>query len=418
MALSRREIIILLLLRRRRRKKANRKFWVRQIFAERKQKGEYHLLIKEMRLVDNELFFRQFRMNPTKFEELLSYVAPEIIKSSVKREPISPSERLCATLRYLVTGDAQSTISASYRISKTSISRIIKETTDAIWNVLLLKGFLKVPCDEKEWMEIAAQFEEKWNFPNCLGAIDGKHVVMQAPARSGSYFFNYKKMHSIVLMAVVNSNYQFVLVDIGDSGRQSDGGVFSASNLGHAMEEELLNIPKPRRLKGTTKCFPFVFIGDDAFPLKEYLIKPYARASIQQKEQVANYRISRARRQVENVFGICASRFRIFRRPIIAAVDTVTSVTKAVVALHNYLMFGRHFGNTSEYCPSGYAEGDWKLENVETEGFQQLSNAGSHNYSKDAKRIRDDFRDYFCGGGSVPWQWDYVSRTRDPFDEK
>ena len=67
-------------------------------------------------------------MNPTNFEELLSYVAPSIMKASKKREPICPSELLCETLRLLVTGDVQCTISLSYRISKTSVSRIIKET--------------------------------------------------------------------------------------------------------------------------------------------------------------------------------------------------------------------------------------------------------------------------------------------------
>ena len=104
-------------------------------------------------------FFCQFRMNPTKFEELLSYIAPEIMKSSEKREAISPSERLCVTLRYLVTGDAQTTISLSYRVSKTSVSRFIKQTTDVLWRVLCDKGFIKAPNTEEEWIKIADQFE-------------------------------------------------------------------------------------------------------------------------------------------------------------------------------------------------------------------------------------------------------------------
>ena len=270
-------------------------------------------------------------MTPTSFEEILSFVAPIITKSRIKREPISASERLCVTLRYLVTGDAQTTISASYRISKTSISRIVRETSEALWEALSSQGYLKVPGSEAGWIAIADQFESRWNFGNYIGEIDGKHVVMQAPARAGSYFYNHKKTHSIVLMAAVNSNYEFISVDIGDSGRQSDGGVFAASVLGHALEEKVLNIPQPIPLRGTSKTFPFVFVGDEAFPLKEYLIKPYARSSIDPKEQVANYRISRARRQVENVFGICASRFRIFRRPIVGNVQTVVSITKAVV---------------------------------------------------------------------------------------
>ena len=62
--------------------------------------------------------------------------------------------------------------------------------------------------------------------------------------------------------------------------------------------------------------------------MKKHLIKPYARASTKEKEQIANYRISRPRRVVEITFGISASRFRIFRRPTIASVDAVTSFTK------------------------------------------------------------------------------------------
>ena len=151
-------------------------------------------------------------------------------------------------LRYLVTGVAQSTISLSYRISKTSVSIIIKETTDALWKVLSERGFIKAPSSEEEWGEIADQFERKWNFGNCIGTIDGKHVLMQAPPRSGSYFFDYKKLHSIVLIPVINSNYQFTLVDIGDAGRQSDGGVFTASSIGQALNGGLLNIPPPRCL--------------------------------------------------------------------------------------------------------------------------------------------------------------------------
>ena len=210
---------------------------------------------------------------------------------------------------------------------------------------------------------------------------------------------------------------KIILIDIGDSDRQSDGGVFASSNLGYAMDQNLLNTPESRPLKGATKKFPFVFVGDEAFPLKEYLIKPYPRSSLQVKEKIANYRISRARRKVENVFDICASMFGVLRRPIIAKVEVVTSITKAVTALHNYLMSGRQLGECEEYCPAGYAEGEWRNNDTETDGLVPLSNAGSNNYSRDAKQVRDDLRDYFVSPeGSVEWQWDAVTRTSDPFD--
>ena len=98
--------------------------------------------------------------------------------------------------------------------------------------------FIKAPCSEPEWPNISKAFEVEWNFPNCLGAIDGKHVVIQAPPRSGSSYFNYKKTFSIVLMAICNAKYEFTLVDIGDTARESDGSVFAASKIGDAINNK------------------------------------------------------------------------------------------------------------------------------------------------------------------------------------
>lgn len=123
--------------------------------------------------------------------------------------------------------------------------------------------------------KVVLEFERKWNFQHCIGAVDGKHIVMQAPARSGSFFFNYKKTHSIVLMAVCNANYEFTVVDIGDTGRNSDGGVFGNSDMGIALESASMGVPEPIELPGTDIKCPYVLVADEAFPLKTYLMKPY-----------------------------------------------------------------------------------------------------------------------------------------------
>ena len=359
-------------------------------------------------------------MSPSNFELLLSWIAPLITKKKTQmREPIGPSERLCVTMRYLVTGDAQVTIAANYRMSPSIVGIIIMETCSAIWVTLHRKGYLNTPSTEGEWQQIAKEFEVKWNFPNAIGAIDGKHVVMQAPARSGSAFFNYKKQHSIVLMAVCSALYRFLLVDIGDSGRQSDGSVYFNSDMGYAIENKTLNIPQSSRLPNSTRVLPFVFIGDDAFGLKPHMMKPYPLQNLPIDKRVFNYRLSRARRVVENVFGIAASRFRVLRRPIIGQVDKVIKITKAIVSLHNFLM-SLSTDDNYNYCPLSYADrntgegfipGEWRRDADNITGVQELSHIGSNNYSKQAALIRDEFKSYFNNEGAVDWQWDIVSST-------
>ena len=371
-----------------------RKFWVRDIFMERKQKGEFHLLVQQAKMVDEELFFAMFRMGPSKFEELLGYVAPYITRDSTKREAIQPNERLSVTLRYLVTGDAFNTIGNSYRMSGTTVGRIVRETCDILWKVLLEKGFLNVPSTQDEWRQIAEEFEGKWNCPTCVGAMDGKHVAIQCPPRAGSMYFNYKKFHSIVLLAVVNASYEFILVDVGDYGRLSDGSVFSSSYLGNAFNTGTLNLPPPRTLGSSPVKFPYVFIGDDAFPLKPCLLKPYSGPAISLRERIAKYRLSRARRVVENTFGIATAHFRIFRRAMCVFPDTATIVTKAVIALHNYLMKDRNLEVQSRYCPHDFVDEDVDGETrgyCREEDFNQAlcdtSSIGSNNYSQLAKKV-------------------------------
>lgn len=199
-------------------------------------------------------------MSPATFEELLSWTGPLLQKKATRmHDPMSPSERLCATLRYLATGDAQVTIAASYRMSPLVVGRIIGETCDVLWDTLRNKGCLDVASSEREWKKIAIDFEDRWNFPFAIGAIDGKHAVMQAPPNPGSSFFNCKKSYSIVLLAICNAKYDFILVDIGDSGRQSDGSEYTNSQFGYAIENNLLHILKEEMLRDSNRILPYVF---------------------------------------------------------------------------------------------------------------------------------------------------------------
>ena len=286
------------------------------------------------------------------------------------RDPISPSERLAVTRRYLVTRDAQCTVAASYRISPSAVSRIITETCDVIWTSLKRMHYLDCPSNVSEWKSVAEEFESKWNFLHAVGALDGKHVVMQAPHNSGSAYFNYKKTHSIVLLAVCNAKYEFTMVDIGDSGRQSDGSVYNNSHLGFTIENNTFNLPDPDVVGSNPEnILPYVFTAGDVFGLKCHMMKPCPDQNIPLDERIFNYRCSRARRIIENAFGIATSRFQIFRRPIIANTEKVILITMSVVALHNFLMKKRASQSENySYCPPSYVDqesrsgivpGDW-----------------------------------------------------------
>ena len=117
------------------------------------------------------------------------------------------------------------------------------------------------------------------------------------PPNTGSLYYNYKHHFSIILLALVDSHYRFIYVDIGAYGRSSDGGVFNNSQLSHALQNQL-HIPPASVVNETEYTCPYVIIMDDAFALK-----PYALRNLTLMQRVYNYWLSRARRVVECAFG-------------------------------------------------------------------------------------------------------------------
>jgi hypothetical protein len=109
-------------------------------------------------------------------------------------------------------------------------------------------------------------------------------------------------------MAMVDANYQFLYIDVGRSGQSSDGGVFGDCTLRTALEEGTLRLPAPKPLQHDTDPMPFYLVADEAFPLRQWLMKPFPRRGLSYQQRIFNYRLSRARRVVENAFGILVHR--------------------------------------------------------------------------------------------------------------
>lgn len=186
------------IIKKRDQKKYKRQYWVRPIFTEerRLKQGASDNLVREMECMDKEKYFNYFRMSLETFEKLLSIIEPYITKQTVVRIPIPARTRLQITLRYLASGDSMTSISYAFRIAHNTVSKIVPETCSAIWNSLKDKVFLQPSTTN--WQNIAESFENICQFNNCIGAPDGKHVVIQV--KNYSVVNLMCKLHNFFIM--------------------------------------------------------------------------------------------------------------------------------------------------------------------------------------------------------------------------
>ena len=225
----------------------------------------------------------------------------------------------------------------------------------------------------------------------------------------------------MVLLAICDADYCFTLFDFGSYGSNNDCGILANSQLGKALESNGLHIPKDEPLEGCAfSPLPYYLLGDDIFPLKKWLIKPYPGRNLTDEEKVYNYRVSRCRRVIENAFGILAARWSIFNRPIRATVEHVEQYVLAALALHNYL---RQTNNAS-YTPNGFVNsedsegkihlGEWRTrgDDNQRQCLQDIRQIRGCRNRAEVLQMRDDLKMYISSEeGSVPWQLDYVRRT-------
>lgn len=148
------------------------------------------------------------RMDKYLFTALLQEIEARIKKQDTFcRKAIPPAERLAVTIRFLATGESYTSLHTQFNMGVSTICEIVPEVCIAIYDCLKSE-YMTVPSNEESWRATSDLFFQKWQFPNCIGALDGKHVVIRKPHHAGSMYHNYKGNESIVLMAIADANYK------------------------------------------------------------------------------------------------------------------------------------------------------------------------------------------------------------------
>lgn len=404
-------------------KRKRRRWWVRPELANRRKESEFYILFMRHYWNDEEKFHSYVRMSKSSFLKLFDLLRGRLIKDGemVRRTPIGPEERLVATLRFL--GHGKSTLfllkfvhtstvrlgmslvvlSDSFRIAKSTLSNIISETCQAIWDILK-PIYIRTPNTADEWLKVGNGFWKKWNFPT-MGAVDGKHCTIQAPPNTGALYHNYKGTFSIVLMAVCDADYNYIFLDIGAYGHQNDAAIFETTEFGKRLEHRRMHLPTSITLPHTDLSIPPFLVGDDIFPLKTYLLKPFPGRRLSNEQRTFNYRLSRSRRTIENTFGITTNKFRQMRNHVIASEQNAPRYFQACCSLHNFLRSEndkRYFNADTDIDEYGNLI---IADNVNVlDQLQSVRDEKNNHPVVAATRSRELLCEYVNGVGAITWQ--------------
>ncbi len=205
-------------------------------------------------------------------------------------------------------------------------------------------------------------------------------------------------------MALVDADYKFIWIDVGANGSASDAQIFNSSELYECIETGQIGLPPVVPLPNDNRPMPFFIIGDDAFPLCTWLMKPFSHRNMEMDERIFNYS---AQRVSENAFGIMVNCWRCLLKPQEQNLKIFESIVSTCCCLHN-LCCNRYPGNPPFDRDNGNHQvipGEWR-DNADLTELQRLrGNVGT----RVARRQRLYLKKcYSSEEGSVPWQNDMV----------
>ena len=248
------------------------------------------------------------------------------------RKTVSVKKRVAITLWTLASSAEYRTVSHLFGVGRSTVCEVVHETCHAIVNHLLSK-YIRFPSSDQQEKYIV-NFESKWGVPQCIGAIDGSHIPVSPPTLCHTDYYNRKGWYSVLLQAVVDYKFCFLDVYTGWPGSVHDAHVLAHSTFYKKANTGQLLSAATRMINGVN--VPVFVIGDSAYPMLPWLMKPYSQPSVYSAERTTyNYRICRGCIVVEIAFGRLKSRWRCLLKRNDMLVKNVPTIVAAACVLHN-----------------------------------------------------------------------------------
>uniref|UniRef100_A0A3Q2XUA1 DDE Tnp4 domain-containing protein n=1 Tax=Hippocampus comes TaxID=109280 RepID=A0A3Q2XUA1_HIPCM len=283
-------------------------------------------------------------MSKEAFRYVCEKLRPSLSRvTTTMRKPVSVEKRVAITLWKLATNACYRTIGHLFGVAQNTVCVIVHQTCSAIVSEMS-QDLIKWPVGDL-MNENVRKFEERWGFPQVLGGIDGTHIPIIRPHDCHTDYYNRKGFYSVIMQAVVDSSCRFIDIFIGWPGSVHDARVFANSPLYQNRTSGSLFWGDKRDIGGVP--VPLVLLGDAAYPLSTWLMKPFSdNGRLTQPQKDFNYKHSRARMVVENAFGRLKGRWRILLKTQDTHLENLNNIVAACCTLHNLCeKWGEYFDN-------------------------------------------------------------------------
>lgn len=282
--------------------------------------------------IPEEFFRQQLRMNRATFNTVLDVLGARIVRQNSRfRSCLSPAKVLAIGLYRLAHGNSYLTIGPTFNVGKSTVIEAVQDVVGALYE--LRDDHIKFPETLAEVNASIQSFEELSALPNIVGAIDGSHVRIKTPSDSAADYFSRYQQHDFIIQAVVNGKKVFTDFACGFPGSMHDARVLRGSAIFRSAEQgEILTAPTV--IVGGREITPYL-VGDSAYPLSPWLMKPYPEGTRDPQEITFNKELSSARVQVECAFGMLKNRWRILQKRFDSDIELAIKATIACAVLHN-----------------------------------------------------------------------------------